>query len=186
LVAVFRADSEKAREIAVSLDLDEQDIAFIAGEAKTEVVARGQEQVLDPAGFRLPYMGKDKFIQLMRAGLSYDRKAGKFVVRRLDNLDSVEERISQIISKPIKFKRSEQATSEIEEGNIVKECYVDSKPVLCAKCEFIDDCPTHVIGTMRFCLCDETLADPASYNKYVAKMAPIQKKPKRAARRKKR
>jgi hypothetical protein len=186
LVTVFQADPEKAREIALSLDLDEQDIAFIAGEAKTQVVPRGQEQVLDPAGFKLPYMGKDKFIQLMRAGLSYDRKAGKFVARRLDNLDSLEERVSQIISKPVKFKRSEQGASEMEGGDIVKECYVDSKPVRCAKCDFVDDCPTHVIGTMKFCLCDETLADPASYSKYVGKMAPFQKKPKRAARRKKR
>jgi replication factor C large subunit len=183
LVEAFRLDSEKTRQLASSLDLDEQDIAFLAGEAKIEAAPGGEEQVLEPAGFRLPYMGKDKFIQLMRAGLSYDRKAGKFIVRHPDNLDSVEERVSQIISKPIKFKRPEQTVSEISEGSIVKECYVDSKQVLCAKCEFLEDCPTHTISTLKFCLCDETVADPASYAKYAAKRTPIQKTPKRTARR---
>jgi hypothetical protein len=185
LVAVFQADSEEARGIATSLELDEQDIAFLISEGKAEAVPKGEEQILDPAGFKLPYMGKDKFIQLMRAGLTYDRKGGKFVVRRLDNLDSVEERVSQIISKPVKFKPPEQLVGQIAEGPITKECYVDSKPIICSKCEFVDDCPTHVIGALRFCLCDETLADPASYDKYVARRVPIPKAPKRAARRKK-
>jgi hypothetical protein len=186
LVAVFQADSEKARDIASSLELDEQDIAFLISEGKAEAVPKGQEQILDPAGFKLPYMGKDKFVQLMRAGLTYDRKGGKFVVRRLDNLDSVEERVSQIISKPVKFKRPEQTVGESVEGDITKECYVDSRPIICAKCEFVDDCPTHTISALRFCLCDETLADPASYDEYVAKRAPISKTPKRTERHRKR
>jgi len=185
LVAFFQADSEKARDIASSLELDEQDIAFLISEGKAEAVPKGQEQILDPAGFKLPYMGKDKFVQLMRAGLTYDRKGGKFVVRRLDNLDSVEERVSQIISKPVKFKRPEQTVGESVEGDITKECYVDSRPIICAKCEFVDDCSTHIISALRFCLCDETLADPASYDEYVAKRAPIPKVPKRTPLRKK-
>jgi hypothetical protein len=49
----------------------------------------------------------------------------------------------------------------------------------------VDDCPTHIISALRFCLCDETLADPASYDKYVAKRAPIPKVPKRTPLRKK-
>jgi len=186
LVAVFQADSEKARDIASSLELDEQDIAFLISEGKAEAVPKGLEQILDPAGFKLPYMGKDKFVQLMRAGLTYDRKGGKFVVRRLDNLDSVEERVSQIISKPVKFKRPEQTVGESVEGDITKECYVDSRPIICAKCEFVDDCSTHTISALRFCLCDDTLADPASYDEYVAKRAPISKTPKRTARHRKR
>jgi replication factor C large subunit len=185
LVDVFQADPDKARGIAVNLELDEQDIAFLISEVKVEAVSKGPEQILDPVGFNLPYMGKDKFIQLMRAGLSYDRKGGKFVVRRLDNLDSVEERVSQIVSKPVKFKRPEQVVTESEGVEVVKECYVDSKQILCAKCEFVDDCPTHTITTLRFCLCDETLADRAGYDKYVAKNAPSPEAPKRTARRKK-
>jgi hypothetical protein len=185
LVAMFQADPQTTREIASSLELDEQDIAFLISEGKVASVPEGEEQVLDPKGFKLPYMGKDKFIQLMRAGLTYDRKGGKFVVRRLDNLASVEERVSQIISKPVKFRRPEQGGVESAEGDIVKECYVDSNPIMCAKCEFVDDCPTHTIPALKFCLCDETLADSAGYDKYVAKRAPAPRARKRTARRRK-
>jgi replication factor C large subunit len=185
LVGVFQADLDTARKIASGLELDEQDIAFLISEGKVVALPKGDEQVLDPAGFKLPYMGKDKFIQLMRAGLSYDRKAGKFVVRRLDNLASVEERVSQIISRPVKFKRTEQGVTEVAQGDIVKECYVDSKPIACAKCEFVDDCPTHTIPALKFCLCDETLADHAGYDKYVAKRTPVRQIRKRKAHRRK-
>lgn len=189
LVTAFQIDEEKGREIALNLDLEEQDIVFLVSESKTAPLPKGPEEVLDPAGFKLPYMGKDKFIQLMQAGLSYDRKAGKFVVRRLDNLDSVEERVSQVISKPVKFKRAEQSVVETEEGQITKECFVDSKLVTCSKCEFVDDCPTQAISTLKFCICDETLADPDSYEKYIGKRTPtaqVAPQPrKRATRRKK-
>jgi replication factor C large subunit len=185
LVAIFQLDAVRGREIALSLDLDEQDVAFLVSEGKVAGVPRGEAQTLDPTGFKMPYMGKDKFIQLMRAGLSYDRKAGQFVVRRLDNLDSVEQRVSEIILKPVKFRRTEQIVTGGGEDGGSKECYVDSTQVACSKCEFVDDCPTHTIITQNFCLCDETLADPTSYDKYVAKKAPIPSPPKRASRKKK-
>jgi hypothetical protein len=125
----------------------------------------------------------------MRVGLTYDRKAGRFVVRNMDNLDSIEERVSQIISKQVKFKRAEQAAAGPEEGDIMKECFVDSNAIACARCEYVDDCPTHTISGLKFCLCDETLADPDSYQAYVAKRIPAKRAPrtrKVAARRKSR
>ncbi len=185
LVAIFQSDAERGREIASGLDLDEQDVAFLVSEGKIVGVPTGEAQILDPTGFKMPYMGKDKFIQLMRAGLTYDRKAGQFVVRRLDNLDSVEQRVSEIILKPVKFKRAEQIVTGTEEDDVSKECYVDSKQAICSKCEFVDDCPTHTIITLNFCLCDETLADPNSYDKYVAKKAPVPSAPKPTRRKKK-
>jgi replication factor C large subunit len=173
IVSIFQEDMNEGREIALSLELEEQDIDFLASEAKTERALKaleGPEELLDPSGFKLPYMGKDKFIQLMRAGISYDRKTRKFVVRRLDNLDSVEERVAQIISKPVRFRRPEQmATVSPEESEIVKECYVDAKRVPCAQCEFVEDCPTHILTGLKFCLCDESLADPNTYSKYIEK-----------------
>jgi hypothetical protein len=126
--------------------------------------------LLDPSGFKLPYMGKDKFIQLMRAGLNYDRKSGRFVVRRVDNLQSVEERVAQIVAKPIRFKRPDQAeTVSRSQSATIKECYVNSKPVPCAECEFVENCPTAILEALKFCLCDDCLADPNAYSKYVEK-----------------
>lgn len=171
LLSIFAADQEQGREIAVNLGAEERDIEFLISDAKTQPRTEGSEEILDPAGFTLPYMGKDKFIQLMRAGITYDRSGGKFAVRRMDNLDSVEERLSGILGKAVKFRRPEQVLQEAE-GKIVKECYVDERHVSCEDCEFMDDCPTYTITSLKFCLCDQTLADPKAYEIYVAKNTP--------------
>jgi len=168
LVAIFRSDGERGREIALSLEAEERDIDFLVSESKTQAAVKGPGEVLDPTGFKLPYMGKDKFIQLMRAGISYDRSGGKFAVRRLDNLDTVEERVSDIMARPIKFQRSEQAATEVE-GKVVKECFVDDQKITCDECDFVENCPTHIIPSLKFCICDQTLSDPTGYEKYVAK-----------------
>jgi replication factor C large subunit len=168
LVAIFRLNEARGREIASSLELDERDIDFLVSESKIQPTPFGPEELLDPAGFKLPYMGKDKFIQLMRAGITYDRNGGKFAVRRLDNLDAVEERLSGTFAKPIKFARQGQESST-KESKAVQECYVDGRPIICEKCEFIPECPTHSITSLKFCLCDETMADPKAYDAYVAK-----------------
>jgi ribosomal protein S27E len=77
------------------------------------------------------------------------------------------------------------------EVQATQECFVDGLKVVCDKCEFIEDCPTHALTSLKFCLCDETLADPKGYEKYVAKNGPPPKvsraaKPKKVTSRKKR
>ena len=191
LLAIFRIDESRGREIATHLELEERDIDFVISESKVQLTPSGPQELLDPTGFKLPYMGKDKFIQLMRAGLSYDRNGGKFVVRRLDNLEAVEERLAGILSRPIRFARPGQAAAPSGE-KAMQECYVDGHQVLCDSCEFIEACPTHTIPSLKFCLCEDTVADPKGYEKYVAKnstQTPLPKasKPvKRASTRKKR
>ena len=172
LVAIFRIDEVRGRKIASSLELDERDIDFLISDSKVQPPPSGPEELLDPTAFKLPYMGKDKFIQLMRAGITYDRNSGKFAVRRLDNLDTVEEQLTGILSRPVKFARQGQAPVE-RQDKAVQECYVDGRPVPCEECEFIQACPTHNFTSLKFCLCDETLADPKAYEKYVAKNASL-------------
>jgi DNA polymerase III delta prime subunit len=172
LIAIFRLDEARGRDIAAQLDLDERDIEFLVTESKVQPTPSGPEEILDPTAFKLPYMGKDKFIQLMRAGITYDRNSRKFAVRRLDNLDAVEERLTGILSRPVKFARQGQAASAAED-KAIQECYVDGRQVPCEKCEFITACPTHNIASLKFCLCDETMADPKAYEKYVAKNSPL-------------
>ena len=121
------------------MELEERDIEFLKGEAKSAVTLTGSAEMLDPADFKLPYMGKDKFIQLMRVGIKYNSSARVFSVRRMDNLDSVEESLSQIVGKPVKFVRPEliselKAVSE----NITKMCYVDGKEISCDTCDFVE------------------------------------------------
>ena len=181
LVAIFRTDDVRGREIASSLNLDERDIDFLLSESKVQQTPTGPEELLDPTAFKLPYMGKDKFIQLMRAGITYDRSGGKFAVRRLDMLDTVEERLAGILSKPVKFVRQDAGTAPAPSEE-VQECYVDARPVLCEKCEFVQTCPTHSVPSLKFCLCDDTMADPKAYEQYVAKNSPAQETTKTTPR----
>jgi len=169
LVAIFKINEPAGRSIAQSMDLEEREIQFIVSESKTTPIATGPQQTLNPNGFNLPYMGKDKFIQLMRIGLKYDRAAGNFSVRRLDNLDTIEQSLSEIITKPIKFERSEESAKTGFDGEITKECYIDSNRILCDQCDFKNDCPTHTLPALKFCLCDDTMVDNQAYEKYVAK-----------------
>jgi len=191
LVEIFRRDEEQGRKIAAQLECEEIDIDFLTTESKAQPAQGGPAELLDPNGFKLPFMGKDKFIQIMRAGISYDRNAGKFAVRRLDSLDAVEERLAGILLKPVKFARPGQVASVAEESG-VQECYVDGQRVQCDKCEFLQACPTHAIRELKYCLCDETVADPKGYEKYVTKNSPAPRapppaaKPKRAPARRKR
>jgi replication factor C large subunit len=174
LVRIFQLREETGREMAVTLGLEEPDIDFLISGSKASSAAVGPQQVLDPAGFKLPFMGKDKFIQLMRAGLNYDRGAGSFVVRHLENLNSIEERVGEIIGKPVKFARPEQPVAASQgDDRIIKECYIDGTEVPCAKCVFVEDCPTHTMLDLKFCLCDKSLRDASTYRKYVEKNGPI-------------
>ena len=38
-------------------------------------------RVLDKNGFKLPYLGRDKFIELMKTGLEFDRGRNVFYIR---------------------------------------------------------------------------------------------------------
>jgi DNA polymerase III delta prime subunit len=183
LIALFRISEELGRSSAVAFELEERDIDFLVSESKIQPTAKGSQQLLDPRGFKLPFMGKDKFIQLMRAGISYDRSGGQFAVRKLGDLDAVEERLAAILGKPIKFARAGETPTMVD-GKSKQECYVDGASVSCDECEFVDNCPTHMMPSLKFCLCDETLADPEAYDKYVAKngQPPKPSKPVRVKR----
>ena len=76
VIALFRISEELGRNIAVGLELEERDIDFLVSESKIQPTPKGPQELLNPKGFKLSYMGKDKFIQLMRAGISYDRARG--------------------------------------------------------------------------------------------------------------
>jgi hypothetical protein len=175
LIAIFRSNEEIGRATATAMELDERDITFLSSEANIPTSPTGLEEALDPTGFKLPFMGKEKFIQLMRAGIKYDSVSRKFSVRRMDNLDSVEESLSQIVSKPVRFTRPDITRPKLHEEQIAKSCYVDGNVISCETCKFLDDCPTHVLAIPKSCICDETISDPHGYEKYVAKNEPSER-----------
>jgi hypothetical protein len=170
LIALLQVNEESGRETATAMELEERDIEFLISEAKTtDSPAATKAETLDPTDFKLPYMGKDKFIQLMRTGIKYDSASRTFSVRRMDNLDAVEENVSRIIAKPVKFIRSKAAHPQVLAGKITKICYVDGTEISCESCEFVEDCPTHVLADIKSCICIQTISDPQGYGNYVSK-----------------
>ena len=170
LIGLFRADENSGIEAAAAIELEERDIEFLNSEAKSAITLTGHMEMLDPNGFKLPFMGKDKFVQLMRVGIKYDSATRAFSVRRVDNIDSVEGSLSQIIGRPVKFVRP-ATTPEQKEAKlgIIKTCYLDAKEIPCDSCEFVESCPTHFLQDLKYCICTETLSDAQAYRKYVAK-----------------
>jgi len=196
LIGLIRADETSGIETAAAMELEERDIEFLKGEAKLTVATGGPTETMDPKSFKLPFMGKDKFIQLMRVGIKYDSHTRTFSVRRTDNFDSVEESVSQIVGRPVKFMRS-ALSLESEKGlsTITKVCYVDSREIRCDACDFVESCPSHFLQDLKYCVCTETLSDSQAYHKYTAKnrelleemlpvKKPVVKKPKPTKRKK--
>ena len=170
LIGLFRVEEASGIDAATAMELEERDVEFLKAEAKSAPAPTGPAELLNPNGFKLSFMGKDKFIQLMRLGIKYDSSNRLFSLRRMDRLDSVEEGLSQIIGRPVKFARSEPGPEEKHTDlRIVKTCYVDAKEVPCDSCEFIEVCPTHFLQELKYCVCTQTLSDAQAYEKYVAK-----------------
>jgi len=152
------------------MELEERDIEFLKTEAKLAVTPAGPTETLDPRSFKLPFMGKDKFIQLMRVGIKYDSHARAFSVRHIDNLDSVEGSISQIVGRPLKFLRQEIVPEQKESSSgITKACYVDAREISCDACEFVETCPTHFLQDLKYCICTQTLSEAQAYQEYIEK-----------------
>jgi len=170
LIGLIRADETSGIETAAAMELEERDIEFLKGEAKSTVATGGPTETLDPNNFKLPFMGKDKFIQLMRVGIKYDSHARTFAVRRMDNLDSIEESVSQIVGRPVKFTRPDLSpVFEESLSTITKVCYVDSRAIQCESCDFVESCPSHFLQDLKYCICIETLSDSQAYDKYTTK-----------------
>ena len=170
LIGLFRADEVAGREAAAAMELEERDTEFLVSEAKSAVTPTGPMEMLDPNGFKLPFMGKDKFVQLMRIGMKYDSGKRAFSLRHMDNLDSAEDALSQIIGRPVKFIRPTETVEQKEVNlRVVKACYVDETEISCDSCEFVEACPTRFLQDLKYCICKETLSDAQAYETYVAK-----------------
>jgi len=82
-------------------------------------------KVLNKKGFRLPYMGTDRFRELTRMGVEYER--GSFFIRNLNNVESIKDALSEILSERIAFTQT---------------CLICGKEFLCTDCKYYDACLT--------------------------------------------
>ncbi|KPV63281.1 MAG: hypothetical protein AOA65_1289 [Candidatus Bathyarchaeota archaeon BA1] len=109
-------------------------------------------KVIKKEGFRLPYVGKTKFIELTRNGVDY--KGGLFFIRDFNKLERVKEILSEILNDEIVFTQT---------------CFMCGSMFLCASCEHNNVCQSRDLPL--YCICEECSSKTNSYEKYVEKSA---------------
>ena len=105
-------------------------------------------RVLKKQGFKLPYLGRDKFIELTRRGLGYER--GSFFIRDLNNAENIRDILSEILNEKIVFTQT---------------CLICGKEFLCTDCRYYDACPTRDLPL--HCICENCSQKNDLYERYV-------------------
>jgi len=109
-------------------------------------------KVVTRKGIKLPYMGKEKFIELMRAGMGYDRKTGTFFIEDLGRIDQIKAAISSILK---------------DEITLAQTCFICESTFPCSECEYSGICKSRDIPT--YCICKTCYSSPQMYQRYVKK-----------------
>jgi hypothetical protein len=88
----------------------------------------------DKKGFKLPYLGSEKFKQLTKMGLGY--KDGGFFFRNLNNVEGIKHSLCDIFNEKIVFNQT---------------CTICGVEFLCERCKYYIDCITKDLPLSCFC-----------------------------------
>jgi len=108
--------------------------------------------VVGKKGIKLPFVGKDKFADLMKAGLGYDRVTRTFYIQNLDYADRLKATLSEIFKDDIVFAQI---------------CLICGKVFPCNECEFFNDCKSNDYPS--YCICKSCIEKPKLFNLYADK-----------------
>ena len=109
--------------------------------------------VLDPRGFKLPRVEREKFVQLINLGLDYDRVRGLFSIRSCNNIEKVIDTLAGILGSEVAFLQS---------------CDRCGKTFQCADCKYQDLCTTRDLPLT--CVCPQCLSDKKQFEQYIEKL----------------
>jgi hypothetical protein len=88
----------------------------------------------DKKGFKLPYLGIEKFKQLIKMGLTY--KDGNFFFSNLNNVEEIMHSLSDIFNEETVFSQT---------------CIICGVEFLCERCKYYSDCITRDLPLSCFC-----------------------------------
>jgi hypothetical protein len=98
--------------------------------------------VLNKKGFKLPRLEREKFVQLMRIGLEYDKDAGIFRVGNCNDIERLLVTLTELLHEPVGFTQS---------------CTSCGKEFPCIECRYYELCETK---NMPFsCVCGKCLEE---------------------------
>jgi len=115
--------------------------------------------LITKGGFKLPFMGKDRFIELMRLGLGYDRQSRTFFIEDVERAQELRGILSEILG---------------EEVNFGQTCTICNSTFSCADCKFYESCPSRDVPL--HCVCPTCYAKP-NFDKLYAQKSELLWKP---------
>ena len=83
--------------------------------------------VLNPKGFKLPRVEREKFVSLMNLGLDYNRERMLFAVKDCNNIEKLMDTIAGILGTEVAFLQS---------------CTRCGKEFACGDCKYLELCTT--------------------------------------------
>lgn len=121
-------------------------------------------KTLSKDGFKLPFIGKDKFSEIMRMGVGYDRKRRLFFLRSKANTEIIKKILSDILKDDVEFETPALSKTQT--------CYLCTTQIVCKECEYYLYCPTReqpFNETGLYCMCTACQKNEESYLLYTQK-----------------
>jgi len=108
--------------------------------------------ILNPKGFKLPRVEKEKFILLMHLGLDYNREQGVFSVKSCNNIEKLMDTMSSILGTEVVF---------------LQTCTRCGKAFSCSDCKYVDSCATKNLPLS--CVCPQCLRERKQFEEFLQK-----------------
>jgi hypothetical protein len=109
--------------------------------------------VLNPKGFKLPRVEKEKFILLIRLGLEYNKELGLFSIKNCNNVEKLMDALSEILKTEIAFSQT---------------CSRCGKNFPCSECNYNELCTTKNLPFT--CVCPQCLRDRKRFEEHLEKL----------------
>jgi hypothetical protein len=108
--------------------------------------------VLNPKGFKLPRVEKEKFVLLIRSGLDYNREQCLYSIKNYNNIEKLLETIGSILNTEVMF---------------LQTCIRCGKDFQCSDCSYAELCTTKDLPFS--CVCPQCLRDRKHFEEYLEK-----------------
>ena len=122
---------------------------------KCQKLKRGDRRlvvVITKKGIKLPYVGKEKFAELMRVGLRYDKQTRMFRIEKTEYLEQIKNVLTEILKEPITFAQT---------------CIICGREFPCTECPYEKICRSKDFPS--YCICKNCLGKPELYRLYLEK-----------------
>jgi len=105
-------------------------------------------KTLNKRKFKLPFFGRERFIELTKIGISY--KQGFFFISNLNNVEKIVDYLTEILKEEVIFTQI---------------CHICDKEFLCTECNYNKSCPSRNLPFN--CVCHICSQENNLYEQYV-------------------